>query len=257
MTMDYVRIGERLKLVRKQKGLSYDQIFEVTRIQPVILKGIELGQTPVSPVFLRGFIKTYSRSLGLDPDDLLEWSESTKSETKDKIKKKTEIFQTERVKRKRIYSRFLFISFGIFILTQVFIFTDVKEKYPVGHLKDTPPVKDTYIQSQPDDFASHSNNMKEENQNFVSKDIYILNQIGSNVFKKEVFIQSFEPAEFYFKLDDQAMVTRTIQPGKAFQIKARQSIYLRIDQQTENIKLFYNGKQIEIENKDFFEKTFL
>ena len=49
--MNYSKIGEHLRLIRERKGLSYEQIFEITKIQPSILQGIEEGQSPVSPVF--------------------------------------------------------------------------------------------------------------------------------------------------------------------------------------------------------------
>ena len=79
---DYAKIGTQLKKVRENKCLSYDQIFEVTRIQPSILKGIEEGQAGISPVFLKGFIRSYARALGLDPEKLFKELEAKNTDNK-------------------------------------------------------------------------------------------------------------------------------------------------------------------------------
>ena len=64
------KIGAFLKTQRERKGLSFDQIYDLTRIQPEILKGIEEGSAKVAPVFLKGFIKTYAKALGIEEEDL-------------------------------------------------------------------------------------------------------------------------------------------------------------------------------------------
>ena len=87
--MDYSKIGARLKSLREKRGLSHEQVFEITRIQPSVLKGIEEGNSSVAPVFLKGFVKTYIRFLGLDPKQLLKEEELRGEEKVVKKHKKT------------------------------------------------------------------------------------------------------------------------------------------------------------------------
>ena len=68
------KIGEQLKLARKEKNLSLERVAEITRINIGILKNIEdgqMGEHP-GPVFVKGFLKTYGELVGLDGKALLK-----------------------------------------------------------------------------------------------------------------------------------------------------------------------------------------
>lgn len=67
-------VGEILKKERHKKGLSHDQLFEVTRLRPRFLEALEnedWSSLP-SPAFIKGFIRTYASALGLDEARLME-----------------------------------------------------------------------------------------------------------------------------------------------------------------------------------------
>ncbi len=68
------QLGQKLREVREQKQLSLENVAETTRINIEILKKIEQGQLEQgpAPVFMRGFIRTYSTLLGLDNEMLQE-----------------------------------------------------------------------------------------------------------------------------------------------------------------------------------------
>ncbi len=62
--------GALLKKKREEMSLSYDQIAQTTKIRPHILQALEeedWNSLPSSP-FVRGFIRSYARSLGLNED---------------------------------------------------------------------------------------------------------------------------------------------------------------------------------------------
>ena len=65
-------IGERLKKVRQERGLTLEDLQKKTRVHINILKAIE-GETltNLSPVYLKGFIKIYCKALGLDSKDYI------------------------------------------------------------------------------------------------------------------------------------------------------------------------------------------
>ncbi|WP_156289124.1 helix-turn-helix domain-containing protein [Oceanobacillus salinisoli] len=67
-------IGARLKEARVSKGLSLDELQELTKIQKRYLSAIEEGKLEVLPgkFYARAFIKEYANVVGIDPSELLE-----------------------------------------------------------------------------------------------------------------------------------------------------------------------------------------
>ncbi len=70
-------IGQQLKEAREQKGYTLNYVAEVSRIHIGLLEEIEDGKLSNSPgpVFLRGFIRTYAKLVGLDDNALLKEAE--------------------------------------------------------------------------------------------------------------------------------------------------------------------------------------
>lgn len=64
------QIGDYLRQVREEQSLSVEQIATTTMVQSRLLRAIEDGnlkQLP-EPVYIRGFLKRYASTLGLDGD---------------------------------------------------------------------------------------------------------------------------------------------------------------------------------------------
>lgn len=65
-------IAEILKTQRENLGLSVDDIYEHTRINPEFIKVLEAGQFELLPVaYARLFLKTYAQALNLNVRDIL------------------------------------------------------------------------------------------------------------------------------------------------------------------------------------------
>ncbi len=66
-------LGEDLRAAREGKGLTLRQVSEKTRISATFLKALEDGDYSVLPgdVFVVGFLRNYSRELGLDEDEIV------------------------------------------------------------------------------------------------------------------------------------------------------------------------------------------
>jgi cytoskeleton protein RodZ len=63
--------GEKLQNKREALGLSIAQIARKTLIRERIIRAIENDDTDwIAPIYLRGYVKTYARQVGLDPDAL-------------------------------------------------------------------------------------------------------------------------------------------------------------------------------------------
>lgn len=60
----------KLKKIRQEKGLSLEDIQKKTKIHLNVLRAIEGDSiSDLSPIYLKGFIKIYCTSLGLDPKE--------------------------------------------------------------------------------------------------------------------------------------------------------------------------------------------
>ncbi|NEY21207.1 helix-turn-helix domain-containing protein [Bacillus ginsengihumi] len=67
-------LGNRLKEARKAKGISLEDLQNITKIQKRYLKGIEEGNYDSMPgaFYVRAFIKQYAEAVGIDANELLE-----------------------------------------------------------------------------------------------------------------------------------------------------------------------------------------
>jgi len=62
-----LRPGDILRFERKQQGLTIEQASRQSRIRPSVLTAIEAGETEKIPsVYLRGYVRNYTRFLGAD-----------------------------------------------------------------------------------------------------------------------------------------------------------------------------------------------
>jgi cytoskeleton protein RodZ len=70
--MNFQELGETLQREREAKGLTIKTVMEATKISRVILLALESGDRSSlpHPVYTKGFVKSYARLLGLDPDEL-------------------------------------------------------------------------------------------------------------------------------------------------------------------------------------------
>ena len=64
-------LGERFRSAREQRGLTLSEVAEHLRIRSVYLSAIEEEHWSAigAPVYTRGFLRTYARYLGLDPEE--------------------------------------------------------------------------------------------------------------------------------------------------------------------------------------------
>ena len=68
-----MRLALWLRQGRAQRAMSLDDVAKVTKIQPRILESLEAGRFDSLPadVFVRGFVRSFARCVGLDPAEAL------------------------------------------------------------------------------------------------------------------------------------------------------------------------------------------
>ena len=81
-------------------------------------------------------------------------------------------------------------------------------------------------------------------------------RLKSSSFDHEVMIQSSEKLTLYFKADKASVLTKELAPLEWFVIKAKEFIYIRLDEIKTETQIFYNGQKIETDSLKFFENTF-
>ena len=273
--MDYLKIGSLLKKERRKKGLSRRQVFEVTRIQPSILKSIEEGRPEVSDVFFKSFIKTYAQLLGLDVDKIIQTSQTEKSVQKNENIKKTE--KQDRVQPAKPLFWFILITLVVIIALNFRVFLDKSdlegdaERNKQGKIKKDLQNSGSHLldeRSSPGYQAGKAkDSISEQLKGDVKARVKVFPKNGieaqspwglvqSSAFKHEILIRSFFPLKIYFKLDQQSTITKELVPSAWFVIKAKESIYIRFDEKVDQTEMFYNGRQWQFDSNDFFEKTF-
>jgi len=77
-------IGEILKKAREEKGLSIDDIQQITKIRSRYLNAIEEGNLDVLPgeVYAKGYIKSYAEAVGLNVREVMALYEEKTAELK-------------------------------------------------------------------------------------------------------------------------------------------------------------------------------
>ena len=124
-------IAEILKTQRENLGLSIDDIYEHTRINPEFIKVLEAGQFEFLPVaYARLFLKTYARELELDVRDILSRFDRSVAPQPSR--------DTARSSSERGIGRKIFISLLAFaVIAVVIIFLNSREETPLTSPLDT------------------------------------------------------------------------------------------------------------------------
>ncbi|MFD1850319.1 helix-turn-helix domain-containing protein [Oceanobacillus bengalensis] len=166
-------IGARLKEERVSKGLSLEELQEITKIQKRYLAAIEEGKLEILPgkFYARAFIKEYANAVGLDPSELLE-------EHKEEIPKTEEdsTVQYSRMQRTKkdsnleksssFFSIFptiivVLLIIGIILVLWFFIKEDGSDN---GSGTETDQKNTEVIINNPNDVASEDNDNTENNE---------------------------------------------------------------------------------------------
>ncbi|MNZ49499.1 cytoskeletal protein RodZ [compost metagenome] len=121
-------LGQRLKEARLARGLSLDDVQEMTKIRKRYLEAIEAGDYKVLPgsFYVRAFIKTYAETVGVDADELLtehrkDVPETVQEQTMEPVIQKRRSRQTTERNSKWL-STTLMWSFAVLILVVIYLY---------------------------------------------------------------------------------------------------------------------------------------
>ena len=228
-----LKVGAYLRTQRERKGLSYEQIHEITRISPDVLKKIEEGDTLSAPIFLRGFIKNYAKALGLDPAPLLKELEESEKVSQESVEEEIEELPESPSSVHWDWKKQRYSLVGLcFILLFLLIFLP-----PFSKVEDISEEKKQTESQEASREISPQMDKKEKEAPAVS----LLDTIQQEPFTQEVMIHPSEPLEVFFKADGGSVKTKSLAPEQWYIIKALEKIYMRIDEPV-SFSMIYNGE---------------
>lgn len=138
-------LGQQLREARLARGLSLDDIQEMTKIRKRYLEAIESGDYKVLPgsFYVRAFIKTYAEAVGVDAEELLAEHRQNVPETEPEqtmepvIQKRRSRQHSER--NSKWLSTTLMWSFAVLILAVIYMYFTVWGKSETAENKQPDP----------------------------------------------------------------------------------------------------------------------
>lgn len=109
-------LGEQLKKEREKKGITLVEVARVTKIRKTYLQALEEGDFDAqSPVFMKGFLKSYAEFLGLDSTDILKRYKND-IKTEDELEAEPEVSASRRSSSKYLVPGIITLSLAITII---------------------------------------------------------------------------------------------------------------------------------------------
>ncbi|WP_438350204.1 RodZ domain-containing protein [Paenibacillus sp. FA6] len=153
-------LGQQLREARLEKGMSLDDVQEMTKIRKRYLEAIEAGDYKVLPgnFYVRAFIKTYAETVGLNPDELLEGDTEVSSSqiegTMEPIIQKRSSNRVPKERNVKWLSTVLMWTFPILIIVVIYLYVSSLEEKPSNKQVDsgqkiTGDIKDPSITDDP------------------------------------------------------------------------------------------------------------
>lgn len=143
-------LGQQLKEARLQRGLSLDDVQEMTKIRKRYLEAIEAGDYKVLPgsFYVRAFIKTYAEAVGVNADGLLEEHRkdvpvSEPEPTMEPVIQKRRSSHAATERNSKWLSTTLMWSFAALIVIVIYIVVSSNYSSDSAKTPDPTPVTDT------------------------------------------------------------------------------------------------------------------
>lgn len=126
-------LGNLLRKARLEKGLTLDELQEITKIRKRYLEAIEDGNFKLLPgnFYVRAFIKSYAEEVGLDPNEVLQLyrniipNSPIQSKTDPFVRKRTNS-NTDRWSKRAVTS--VLVCFVLLIAGIIYYFVSKDEK---------------------------------------------------------------------------------------------------------------------------------
>lgn len=255
-------LGRKLREEREERGLSLNDVHNVTKIRVKYLKAIEEGRFSEIPgeVYLKGFIKNYANYLGLDGGQMIREYEQIKEE---KRRQELQEKEAEEEQEKEGWLKFFhdrrilnITVIGLLIVLLVFIFYSVyllnnasreanvliqeQETYtnaPADQSMNTADDGDLQEQISADQGIKPGQELEEQEKNQNSG---VKKPAAEEMLKMHVEV--LDRTWFRLIIDGEQMLEKTLLPGEEYNWQG-QEIKMVIGN-AGGLKVYLNGKDI-------------
>ena len=258
-------LGEFLRRERETKGVTLEQVASNTKIALYLLHALEADQyseLPAKP-FLRGFVLSYCRFIGLNGRETLAGYESfINQRCVEKIHKEvgegTHFFD-HRNNETRSRLILFFSIFGFVLLGGVFIVfvkprlhqSSQLDRLKAMHLnKDLPVAPTALFQEEPKEIVvqapvenkpeNKKENKKEAGQNQKDPLDSGLN-LGRSEIRHKIVLKTLADIWVRYRVDERPVRKFVIRQGKSLYLRARTGLVLQVSN-SKSIILSYNGQ---------------
>lgn len=250
-------VGEKLKKARQEKRISLEEVYKDTKIHHNILQALEEDRAHnlLSPIYMKGFLKTYARYLGLDSEQLLR--EYTNEVRKDEPKEAPK--NISKNDQKKEINQFTHPVASVVAASPV---TAVSDKKPQGRkipqLKPVSIIRGVLIIVFSFAFVfyfrfvlkniSHSARVKEEVVKEVKKpkiEVKAVPVVLPQAQDLILEVKTLDNCWMRVKTDEQAVFEKTLYKGKTERWRAKDRIELRIGK-PEVIEVSLNGNPVDL-----------
>ncbi len=116
-------IGKILKQTREEKGISLQEISHKTKVSLSYLKAIEAEDWEALPPkpYVKGFLRLYASSLGLDPEQFIAYYEQNLASSEPRCSPSDKIKNLKKQKEVLLRKKRLWIAGIVFLLAIVFL----------------------------------------------------------------------------------------------------------------------------------------
>ena len=239
--------GLYLQTVRVEKGISIERVSEETRIRAEILRSIEAedhGNLP-NDVFVKGFLGSFARVIGADPEEALRRFE---------LRRKTQAaVQSQPIERRkapkgRFWITFLWVLIllvtligGTLFIHQLYYQKEHSNNTAISVVKE----KDTSI---PEKHVPSPPSKRMNAQDSADKEILPTPEVSPKTEQYNLEIVAAEPTWLKVIADDARATEHYMEPGETLQFKAN-SIFNLLIGNAGGVSVQLNGKPVPVQGR--------
>lgn len=219
-----MNFGDKLREVREAKGYSLNYIEEETKIRKLYIDALEQERFEILPprVYATGFVRRYSKFLGLNADEMVE--EFQNLAYIDEPLHEEEIITREKKVDFGLHLRYRNILAGIIFL----IIAIWAGKMVLGYITGCIDIPDTQTSAPP----SVEEPVKSPEAPLVK------------VEKAVVLIEANQNCWLNIMVDGKTVYTQILKAGEKLEFEGREAVHIKAGN-AGGIDITYNGKKVE------------
>ena len=245
------KLGKYLRENREAKGITLEEIEQVSNISLACLRALEAGQAQGLPAstFTVGFLRQYARCIGLDPEEVVLRYRTASRQGGGRLREPS-MEKMGRGRRRSIWGLGASLLFLALLWAALYPGREMTEervrtiRMPRTSLKEMKKEQLKrelgILEEAPPDEASHEGAVTGMQGTDEGEEQQALPATGS----VEVILQALEETKVQINLDNGSPYEEVLEPGDRHSCRAKKRVKLQIGNGS-GVRIFYNGKVYE------------